>query len=381
MAFNTQELESITDSSLDFYFEKGKLFAQTIQQKPMLAMFERRAKSFPGGKGDISIGVKGDYGMPVNRSTGAQVQTPASVGSDTLAGYTHDDTVSFYTPANNRRVNYTWREHHLGITLTHTELKIDGISVSDTDGRNVRRHSQREKHVLANLLQEKLDDFAEQYSRQMDSLVHDDGSGDAKAMAGLQHLVTDNGAAGTKGGLDSSVVTWWRNRARTSAMATAISGDANLAYLGGGPVTSSPANGGALMQVLSQEYRQLRRYGGSPTAFFAGSDFIDALEIEYRANGMYSTTGFTKKVDAGVGQIHFKGVPIVYDPSLDDLSLEKRAYWFDPNDIFLMKMQGEWRRRHTPSRPHNQFVMYRSITCTGQMVARRLNSALVIDIA
>lgn len=380
MAFSSEELANITDSSLDFYFEKGKVFAQTIQQKPMLAMFERRAKSFPGGKGSISIGVKGDYGMPRDRTTGAQVVNPPSVGSDTLAGYTHNDTVAFYTPANNRRVSYLWREHHLGLTMTHTELKIDGISVVDTDGRSTRNHSQREKHVLANILQEKLDDFAEQYSRQMDSLIHDDGSGDAKALAGLQHIITDNGAAGTVGGLDKSVVSWWRNRAYTSAMATAIGSTPALGYLGGGPVASSPTNGGALMQVLSKEYRQLRRYGGNPTAFYAGSTFIDKLEIEYRANGMYSTNGFTKKVDAGVGQIYFKGVPITYDPTMDDLSLESRAYWFDPNDIFLMKMQGEWRRRHAPSRPHNQFVMYRSITCTGQMVARRLNSALVIDV-
>jgi hypothetical protein len=36
---------------------------------------------------------------------------------------------------------------------------------------------------------------------------------------------------------------------------------------------------------------------------------------------------------------------------------------------------------HSPARPANQFLMYRSITTTCQMVAKQCNSSLVIDIA
>jgi hypothetical protein len=145
-------------------------------------------------------------------------------------------------------------------------------------------------------------------------------------------------------------------------------------------VTSSPANGGALIQTLQIEKRQLVRFGGNPTKFLAGSDFIGAMEIEMRANGYYSQNGFRGKQDGAMGNLSFDGVDIEYDPTLDDLGLQKRAYWYDPKHIYLMKMSNEWRRQHSPARPPNQFVLYRSLTCTGQVVAQQCNSALVIDI-
>ena len=45
-----------------------------------------------------------------------------------------------------------------------------------------------------------------------------------------------------------------------------------------------------------------------------------------------------------------------------------------------MAMEDEWRKDHTPARPANQFVLYRSITCTGQMVATQLNCQGVYEI-
>lgn len=367
MALNTQQLESIADSALDFHFDRGKVHQQTIQEKPLLKKLESSMKTFPGGKGDIKLGVKGDYGHPKNRTTGADVVTPVG-GSDSVKGFTHDDQLKFYTPANNRRVNYPWREHHLGITLSYTELKIDGLSVVDTNGnRAPSSHSDRELTVLAGIFESALEDFSEKYARDMNTLYWGDGTADTKALAGMRALITDNPASGTKGGLDTSVVTWWRNRARTTAS--------------GGTITSSPTNGGALLQELQKQWRQLRRYGGRPDCFFAGSDFIDAMEVEIRANGNYSETGFTKNQDGSMGEMRFKGVPVIYDPTLDDLTLAKRAYVWDSRDIFLMGMEGEWMRRHSPARPHDYMVLYRSITSTGQLVARRLNSAGVYDIA
>src|SRR4029078_3514333 len=117
MAFTAGELANIANAALDFYYNKGDTFKQAIQAKPMLKWAESSAKSFPGGKGNISLAVRGYYG--------------AGGVNDHIVGYTHNDTVSFYTPANIKRVNYPWREHHIGLTLTHTELKIDGLSITD----------------------------------------------------------------------------------------------------------------------------------------------------------------------------------------------------------------------------------------------------------
>lgn len=359
MAFTAGELTNIANASLDFYYNKGDTFKNAIQAKPLLRFMEAGAKSFPGGKGNISLAVKGDYG--------------AGGTNDHVVGYTHNDTVNFYTPANIKRVNYPWREHHIGLTLTHTELKIDGISVTDEggDGSSLSNHSDRDVTVLVNLLQDKLEDFGEQYARSMNALLWGDGVADPKALAGIQSIIVDVPNTGNLGGLSRASNTWWRNRAATAAFGTAG---------GRGAVTSAVTNGGALIQFLQQEYRQLIRFGGKPTKFLAGSDFISAMETEIRANGNYSMTGFSGSQDGSMGQMRFMNTTIEYDPTLDDLGKSKRGYWWDPRHIYLMKQDGEWDHKFTPARPYNQFVMYKSMTHTGQVCAQQVNSALVVDI-
>ena len=360
MAFTAGEISNIANAALDFYYNKGDTFKQAIQAKPLLRLMESSAKSFPGGKGNISLAVKGDYG--------------AGGVNDHVVGYTHNDTVNFYTPANIKRVNYPWREHHIGLTLTHTELKIDGISVTDDagDGSSLSNHSDRDVTVLVNLLQDKLEDFGEQYARSMNALLWGDGTSDAKALAGIQSIIADVPNAGNLGGLSRATNVWWQNRAATVAFGAAA---------GRGPVTSATTNGGALLQFLQQEYRQLIRYGGRPSKFLAGSSFISAMEVELRANGNYSMTGFTGPQDGSMGSLKFMNCTIEYDPTLDDLGHAKRGYWWDPRHIYLMKEDGEWDHKFTPARPYNQFVLYKSMTHTGQMVAQQVNSALVVDIA
>src|SRR4030095_373151 len=222
MAFTAGELTNIANASLDFYMNKGDTFKQSIQAKPLLRLAEGSAKSFPGGKGNISLAVKGVYG--------------AGGVNDHVVGYTHNDTVAFYTPANIKRVNYPWREHHIGITLTHTELKIDGISVVDDggDGKELSHHSDREVTVLVNLLADKLEDFGKQSARTTNALMWADGTADPKALAGLQAVIVDVPNTGNLGGLSRATNTWWRNRSATPAYGTAG---------GRGAITSSPTNG------------------------------------------------------------------------------------------------------------------------------------------
>ena len=93
-------------------------------------------------------------------------------------------------------------------------------------------------------------------------------------------------------------------------------------------------------------------------------------------------TGFSNSQDISSGDIILPGgTKVQYDPTLDDLGHSKRLYWFDPKCIFLMAMEDEWRKDHTPARPYNAFVLYKSITSTGQLCASMLNSSLVLDIA
>ena len=368
MAFTAGEITNIANAALDFYWGRPEEFFQTLQDKPLLKWAETNPKKFPGGKGNISVALHGQFGD--------------GSGNDVVKGYTHNDTVGFFTPANIVRGAYPWREHHIGLSLTHTELKMDGITVVDTNGENTSEHTDRDETVLVNLFQDKLFELGEQYARGMNGLLWGDGTTDAKALAGMQFLISANPSVGTIAGLDQSLAanSWWRNRARTTAFGVAVGGTPALAAWGGDSITSSPTNGGALLTMLQQEYRQLIRYGGKPTMALCGSDFISAMETEVRANGNYSMTGFASSRDISVGALSFMGTDFTYDPTLDGLGLNKRAYWFDPKKIFLVQMTDEWRHDHTPARPANQFVLYKSITSTGQMVATQRNSSLVIEI-
>lgn len=347
MPFTAQELDNIFNSALDFYMDRGEAWAQEIQNKPLLRAFDESAGTFPGGKENVSVAVR------------------SGKGGGSLAGYTHDDQVSYYNPANTKRANFPWREHHIGIGLTMTELKKDGISVVDSmDSASVSEHSDREMTVLVDIFQTKLDEMAEDYNVSLNNLLWGDGSSDAKALAGVRSFILDTPDTGSTGGLSRVTNTWWRNRAQLG-------------------INSAPTNGGVLLQTLQKEYRQLRRYGSPQHRWFAGSDFIDAIEVELRANGNYTQDGFMRRqaTDGGMADIRFKGQRIEYDPTLDDLGLAKYCYVIDTKGIMLKYMDGERKKRHTPARPHDRYVLYRAITTTGVMVARQLNTSGVYSIA
>ncbi len=362
MPFTATELSNIFNSTLPHYMGRGEVYKQAIQAKPLLAAFDGAAGTFPGGKDEVSLAVK---------SGGA---------GGRLQGYTHDDQVTYYNPATTRRIAFPWREHHIGIGVTHTELKVDGITVTESGAdQSTSDKDGREEQALANLLEEKMDDFNEDYAASKNSLLWGDGTSDTKAIAGVRSFILDNPASGSTGGLNRTTNTWWRNRAATTA--------ANSAGTGFAPISSAATGGGVLLQFLQEEQRQLRRYaqGAVRHRCFAGSAFLAALEKELRANGKYTETGFRSRgaVDGSMDteSIPFGAWNFVYDPSLDDLSLSKRCYIIDMRRIRLLYMSGEKMKRSQPARPYDRYVMYSAITTTGVMVAQQLNTSAVYDIA
>ena len=350
MAFSSAELANIANAALDYYIDQGNVYANTLADKPLLNLMDGKAKTFPGGKSDLSVAVKGVY-------------------TTSVAGYTHNDTVSYANPANIQRANYAWKEHHAGISVTLTELKKDGISVTDsTTSNSVTNHSGRDKTVLVNLFQDKLDDMLEGYSRGMNTLLYGDGSGDAKALAGIRSIIVDNPAASgtTVGGLSTVTNTWWRNRANVA-------------------ITTS-SSGQELIETLHSEMRQLKRFGGKPDIAVCGSLFLDRLADELRRNGNYSQTGFSGTQNIAVGEINYNGLKFVYDPALDDLTIsgknpDKRCYILDSSKLCMYYMDGEKMKRHSPARPATQYVMYRAMTTTASLAAFQLNCHGVYEIA
>jgi hypothetical protein len=347
MAFSTAEIDNIANAALDYYISRGTVFSSTIQDKPLLAAMDKKSKTFPGGKGSVSVGVKGQY-------------------DSTLAGYTHNDTVNYVNPAKIKRANFAWKEHHIGIGVTLTELKRDGISVVDSaTSDSLKNNRGREETALANLLEDKLEDMAEGYARGLNTFLWGDGTADANAIAGIRAFVKDTPAAAgqTVGGIDQNAAanSWWRNRVNL-AITTTASGDEMLAF-------------------LNAEFRQLQRFGGKPDVALCGSDFMDRLNKELRARGYYTDSGFTRGVDIKQGDVTFGGLVFKYDPTMDDIgtslggttNYSKRAYILDSSKICLYYMENEKMKRHSPARPHNQYVMYRAITTTGVLAATQLN--------
>jgi hypothetical protein len=361
MAFTADEINNINNSALEHFIRKGRVAIQNVEQKPMLRAFDAAAKTFPGGKEYVSVGVM------------------SGQGGLSLQGYSGDEQVGFGNPVGNKRARYAWKEHHIGMVVTHTELKIDGIDIiDDSADASTSEMSGREEHVLAGILDTKMQMLGEDYAKSMDLLVHGDGTADPKALAGVRSLILDNPGTGTTGGLSRPLNSWWRNRAATAAFAGAG---------GQGAITVNTANGGALIEFLEKEWLQLVRFAeGTPRwKLFAGSDFIAGYQKELRANGSYTQSGWQgqNNADGGMDGPKFKGNPIEYDPTLDNLGLAKRCYVIDMSltGIQLYYMMGNRMKKHNPARPYDRYVMYNAITNTSVMVASRLNTSAVYDIA
>ena len=336
----------IANATLTFYV-RGKALAQTMQDKPLLAWLRSGGQSFPGGKDYISEPVKGVF---------------MSDTAGFLAGYSEDDALTFRQAANLLRCQYPWKEIHAGLIITWTELKKDGVTI--TDNGQPTEHSKTELFRLASLLQDRLDDFAESYGRSMNTMFWKDGTQDAKAIPGITSILTATPSAGTTGGISRATYTWWRHRQTLN-------------------IASDPTDQ-TLTKKLRSEARQLRRYGGKPNKVLAGSLAIEALEAELTEKGIYSQSGFMNngKNELGVADIQMRGIgTFEYDPTMDDLGMSKYIYVLDGRRLKWRPMEKEEDKMLTPERPYNYMVFLKSITNTGGIVGTQLNCHGVYSVA
>lgn len=340
MAFTAGELAHAAAAVIEYHWNTPKVRSQTIQDKPLLAKMEGKSKPFPGGKDTITARVKGVY-------------------SSVITGFDSDDEVSYVNPANLLTATAPWKLIHTGISFTMHELLKAGIRITDsTTGEKTSNASRQEKILLANLLTDKIEDMQEGSDRGRNEMYWRDGTQDAKVVPGIKSFVVDDPTAtATVLGLPQGTHTWWRNRANLTI------------NLGSGPES------GAVLNTLQYEMRQLRRYGGKPDTMLAGSDMMDRIEKELKAQGYYTDKGWATsgRIDGSVGDLAFKGINIDYDPTLDSLSNAKRLYVLDSRRIYPMHIDGENGKDHTPARPENKYVFYKAKTWVGGLMCDQRN--------
>lgn len=348
-ALSAAVLENATNAAFDYY-DKNKLYNQHIQEKPLLKALKANQKSFPGGKDDL-------------------VCNPVFETQSSLEGFEGDDTVTFTNPTPIKEVRYPWKMQHLGIKMTTQELLKNGISVTETNGESTSRIAKSDIIRIQDVLKTKMDDASEGWAKGMNEMFWKDGTASTKDVPGIQYFISETPTSGVVGGIDRALQPLWRNVALTAAN-------------GSTQITPSTANS-VLIRTLQKQVRTLRRYGSPNFLILAGSSFMDALEDEVYAKGDLTQTGFGQKTEAGVSEtITIRGLgTFQYDPTLDDLSKQKFCYFIDLKAIQLRPIEGEDMKAHTPARPHDKFVIYKSWTWAGGMTMKQGNTSMVAEIA
>lgn len=237
-----------------------------------------------------------------------------TAGDQAIQGWTGLDVLGFQENEIDLTLEYEFYNLHMGLQFTHTELLDLGyvIRYNDTRTKNfAKRSSADELNRLANLFEEKIETHFDNFKVLLDRILH--SSSDPKLPPGLDQLITVTPSIGYIGGRDRAVNPLLRNVGGT------LDG-INLNSL-------SCATNGNLYRGLTIAHRQANIYGRGRAArvdrLIAGSKFIDGYLLwrqrnNFTVNANASSIG---KIDIGIRDEDavFKGIPIEFDPTLDDL--------------------------------------------------------------
>lgn len=332
----------IANAALIFY-TRGKTLSQTMQDKPLLQWLRSGKKTFPSGNFQLSEPVQTAY----------MSDTPGFI-----QGFKGDDSINFSTSANTQRAVFNWYEVIASLVIAWTELLIDGITITDdSKGGRKSQHGGVAATRLIGVMENRMDDFRESWTRGMNAMLWLDGSQDAKQPPGILALLPDNNTTGSVGGLSRVTYPSWRHRVNLTLQPS--------------------AQNSTVIQFYNSELIQLKRYGGKPNKALCGSAHLDGLRQELFAKGYFTQTGFQgdKATDLGMGGLHITGIgKFEYDPTLDGLNMSKRCYIMDGRRVKMRPMEQEFDRVLTPERPYQYLVFLHSIKCTLAMEITQPNA-------
>lgn len=280
------------------------------------------------------------------------------------------DQVTYNSRDPVRLLTATYANFHDGFGFDEDELAAVGIVLTD-DKESVATGA--EKTMLANKLKESHAALRRGAMEQLDIEVHLDGSQGTKVLAGLDHLVrTDPTASATVLGFDQSTNLWWRNNANMGIAAV------------------------NLLDQMEATWRATSLYGGVPEKIFAGAAFIDAYRKAIQAAGA-TQINFTASgkggvaLDGAVSELHFHGVPIVWDPSFETIDAllgaitypwTKRCYFLSSQSgPKLRPYSGRWMVQRKPERLPDRYFHYWGVTSAQGMTINKRNANAVLSVA
>lgn len=282
--------------------------------------------------------------------------------------YEGADQVTYNERDPNRFAKFQYYSNHEGFWFDEDRLIRNGILIDDS---GVAVPSSQEKEQLVNLLQSSWTAMKNGLQEGLALETLQNGSQSAKAVPGLDHIVsTTPGTGDIVGGINASTSTYWRN-------------NASMAIASGGVVAA-----------LDAMYDACVRYGGAiPTDIRCGQAFLNAYKaeakIEINRQIIVGANGGTG-LDASVTAVFYRGIELVWDPTFELLDAKlgaitypwtKRCYLLNRNFITFRPVKGNWMKKRKPEKLPDRYVTYYAQTNKYGLTTGKRNVHAVLSIA
>ena len=348
MPFNPAQLAVSANTAID-YFLKNDPIDQVNVERPWLKKLMEGKQQAPGA----NLHVEQIY---ISNDSNYQ-------------NYFGSQQVTYNERDGIRQARYAYYNFHDGFGLDEDRLTANGITLTDS-GESVV--SQAETFQLTNLLKTHYQQLKEGVHDGLHEELLRDGAFDPNACPGLDALVSTTPNTGTIGGLNAATQTYWRNNASLNIAATA----------------------GTLTNQMEIQWRACTRFGGSaPNFIMASGAFIDAYRRDAKSEVdrqlQIAARGGTA-LDSSVSGVFFKGIPIVWNPTLDILDAkfgapptrwDRRCYFINTKHIKLRPVTGHWMVNRKPARVYDRYVSYFGMTSKYRLTMNKRNSHAVLSIA
>lgn len=302
----------------------------------------KEEKSFDNGK----------FGEPIYVDNGGNAQN-----------YFGADAVTYNERDPDRWTDWTYYGLHDGFWFDEDRLIAAGIRLTD-EGGAVPTGEERNK--LLDLLKQSHTALKKGMQEHLAFEMLRDGSQSTKACPGLGHIISTTPATGTVGGIDAATYTYWRNNANTGITAANV------------------------VDEMQAVWDACIRFGGRLPKFIpCGQAFLDNYRTQANAvvNRQIDNVKGGVTIDPSTGSLFFHGVPLLWDPTFEELdtllgtTTQTKTAFFLNDAVKLRPLSGEWMRDRKPKNLPDRYVTYFGRTCKYGLTSDQRNALAVLSIA